>query len=53
MSKRQGDEQVKVLIQTVALERPRFGYRRIHFMLKKGALRLTIRSFLDFIRKWD
>ncbi|WP_079988636.1 IS3 family transposase [Candidatus Protochlamydia sp. W-9] len=41
MSKRQGDEQVKVLIQTVALERPRFDYRRIHFILKKRDFKIN------------
>jgi putative transposase len=41
LSKRQGDEQVKALIKAVALERPRFGYRRIHFILKKRGFKIN------------
>ena len=34
-SKRQDDEVLKQKVKAIALDRPRFGYRRIHILLRK------------------
>ncbi|CUI18153.1 integrase (plasmid) [Candidatus Protochlamydia naegleriophila] len=51
MSKRQGDKQEKALIKTVALERPRFGYRRIHLVLKKRGLEINHKKLFRLYRE--
>ena len=40
-SRRPVEEQEKAKIKEIALERPRFGYRRIHFILKKRGLKIN------------
>lgn len=41
INRKQDDDNIKSQIKAVAHERPRFGYRRIHVMLKKNGLRIN------------
>lgn len=41
ITKKTGEEELREKIKTTALERPRFGYRRIHIILKKSGLKIN------------
>lgn len=41
VTKKPKDEEVKERIKNIALERPRFGYRRIHMILRKNGTRIN------------
>lgn len=41
ISKKEGDEKLCATIKSIALERPRFGYRRIHLIMRKNGLKIN------------
>lgn len=51
VSKKVDDEAAKEKIKTVALERPRFGYRRIHLILKKSGLKMNHKKVFRLYRE--
>lgn len=53
ISKKADDEGVKEKIKTVALDRPRFGYRRIHVVLKKSGLKINHKKVFRLYQELD
>lgn len=51
ITKRTGDKEEQEKIKAIALERPRFGYRRIHGMLRKKGLKINHKKLYRIYRE--
>lgn len=51
ITKKTTDEKEKVAIKAAALEKPRFGYRRIHIILRKNGLKINHKKLFRIYRE--
>jgi putative transposase len=51
VTKKPKDEEARKEIKAIALERPRFGYRRIHVMLRKNGIKMNHKKLFRLYRE--